>query len=107
MGREQQLTELGHAFESAAAGRGQFLCVTGEPGIGKTTLVDAFCGELETAGRPFALARGRCSERLAGSEAYLPLLDALESLLQGSWGETAGRTMKAIAPNCWGTNEML
>ena len=45
------------------------------------------------------MARGRCSERLAGTEAYLPFLEALESLLHGEDGEAAAQVMKAIAPN--------
>ena len=63
---------------------GLFLCVTGEPGIGKTTLVEDFLAELAAAGRTCTVARGRCSERLAGAEAYLPFLEALESLLRGA-----------------------
>ena len=99
VGRQKELAELGRAFESAAAGQGLFLCVTGEPGIGKTTLVEDFLSELAATGRLCALARGRCSERLAGTEAYLPFLDALESLLHGEVGEAAARVMKATAPN--------
>ena len=44
------------------------------------------------------LAHGRCSERLAGTEAYLPFLEALESLLRGEDGEAVARLMKVIAP---------
>ena len=98
VGRQKELAELGRAFESAAAGQGLFLCVTGEPGIGKTTLVEDFLSELAATGRPCALARGRCSERLAGTEAYLPFLEALESLLHGEVGEVAARVMKADRP---------
>ena len=71
------------ASKSAAAGRGLLLCVTGEPGLGKTTLVESFLDELAASGRPYGLARGRCSERLAGTEAYLPFLEALDSLITG------------------------
>ena len=99
VGRQKELAELGRAFESAAMGRGLFLCVTGEPGIGKTTLVEDFLSELAATGRPFALARGRCSERLAGTDAYLPFLEALENLLHGDGCEAAARVMKATAPN--------
>lgn len=99
VGRQKELAELGHAFESAVAGQGRFLCVTGEPGIGKTTLVEDFLGQLAATGRPYALARGRCSERLAGTEAYLPFLDALESSLHGEVGEAAALAMKKTAPN--------
>ena len=48
---------------------------------------------------PLRFARGRCSERLAGTEAYLPFLEALESLLHGEVSEAAARAMKATAPN--------
>ena len=99
VGRQKELAELGRAFESAAGGQGLFLCVTGEPGIGKTTLVEDFLSELAGTGRPCALARGRCSERLAGTDAYLPFLEALENLLHGDGGEEAARVMKATAPN--------
>ena len=76
VGREAERAELRAAFRS---GRGSLLCVAGEPGIGKTTLVEDFLTEL-AAGNQCTIARGRCSERLAGTEAYLPLLEAVESL---------------------------
>ena len=74
------------------------LCVTGEPGLGKTTLVESFLEELAASGRTWSLARGRCSERLAGAEAYLPFLEALDSLLQGEGGASAAQAMKLLAP---------
>src|SRR5512135_3812768 len=78
VGREAERAELRAGFESAVVGRGTLLCVAGEPGIGKTTLVEDFLGELAAGGRTCWIARGRCSERLAGAEAYLPFLEALE-----------------------------
>ena len=96
VGREAELAELRAGFESVVAGRGLFLCITGEPGIGKTTLVEDFLAEPAVAGR--ACAVGRCSERLAGAEAYLPVLEALESLLHGEGGEAVARVMKLVAP---------
>jgi TolB-like protein/predicted ATPase/predicted Ser/Thr protein kinase len=99
VGRQKELAEMGRAFESAVAGQALFLCVTGEPGIGKSTLVEDFLSELAAAGRPYLLARGRCSERLAGAEAYLPILEAMESLLQGDGGKATAQVMKATAPN--------
>jgi tetratricopeptide (TPR) repeat protein len=98
VGRQAELAELRAAFESAAAGRGLLLCAAGEPGIGKTTLVEEFLGTL-AAGRPACwIARGRCSERLAGSEAYLPILEALDSLLHGEGGDAIAQVMKVVAP---------
>src|SRR5262249_7718863 len=43
-------------------------------------------------------ARGRCSERLAGAEAYLPVLEALHNMLHGAGGASAARLMRAVAP---------
>jgi DNA-binding winged helix-turn-helix (wHTH) protein len=88
VGREKECAELAAAFESAAAGRGLLVCVAGEPGIGKTTLVQDFLSGLQASGKSFHLAIGRCSQRLAGEEAYLPFLEALESLLRSDGGLT-------------------
>jgi tetratricopeptide (TPR) repeat protein len=98
VGRQSELAALRTGFVSVAGGRGQFLCVAGEPGIGKTTLVEEFLDELATGNRTCRLARGRCSERLAGTEAYLPILEALDSLLHGGGGEEVARVMKVVAP---------
>jgi predicted ATPase len=98
VGREVERTDLREAFARAAAGRGAFLTVTGEPGIGKTVLVEDFLAELEVNPQRPVIVRGRCSERLAGSEAYLPVLEALENLLHRTSGESFSELMKATAP---------
>jgi predicted ATPase len=98
VGREQERAALRAGLESAAAGSGLVLCVTGEPGLGKTTLIEEFLDELAAGGRLCGVARGRCSERLAGAEAYLPVLEALDSLLQGDGGAAAARLLKLLAP---------
>jgi DNA-binding winged helix-turn-helix (wHTH) protein/tetratricopeptide (TPR) repeat protein len=98
VGRGKERTELAAAFESAVAGRGVLVCVAGEPGIGKTTLVEDFLSDLHSSGRSFLLAKGRCSERLAGSEAYLPFLEALESLLRSDGGGVAPK-LRTLAPS--------
>jgi TolB-like protein/Tfp pilus assembly protein PilF/predicted ATPase/class 3 adenylate cyclase len=100
VGRERERNELRAAFNTADGGRGALMCVAGEPGIGKTTLVEDFLAELATTNQ-CAIARGRCSERLAGTEAYLPMLEALESLMaqvgQGSH-LPHGEKLKQLAP---------
>jgi predicted ATPase len=94
VGRERERLDLRAALAAASAGRGQILCVAGEPGIGKTTLIEGFLREIAAGSGHFRVARGRCSERLAGTEAYLPWLEALDSLLRGEAGGSAARTMR-------------
>src|SRR5262249_27260982 len=84
-------------FEAAAAGRGAMVCVTGEAGLGKTTLVEDFLTEIQQAHPSSRIARGRCSERLAGAGADLPFLEALDSLIRAS--PALPRVMKAPAPS--------
>ena len=97
VGRQTERAQLRAAFESAQSGRGLLLCVAGEPGIGKTTLVEDFLSQLAAHGS-CTVAHGRCSERLAGTGAYLPLLEALESLLRSASNPRAAHLMKQIAP---------
>ncbi len=98
VGRERERAGLHEGFEDAADGHGQLWCVAGESGIGKTTLVESFLADLSAGGSPCYIARGHCSERLAGTEAYLPLLEALQSLLQGDTRETIVRAVQRAAP---------
>lgn len=79
IGRAREREVMARAFESACLGRGRLLAVAGEAGIGKTSLVDA-CLADHAATTGFRLAHGRCSERVAGTEAYLPWLEALDTL---------------------------
>jgi serine/threonine protein kinase/predicted ATPase len=98
VGRERERAELRSAFESAAGGRGLFVCVSGESGMGKTTLVEDFLAGISAGPAMCHVARGRSSERLAGTEAYLPFIEALESLLNAPAGESVARLLKTVAP---------
>ena len=96
--REAELAVLNAAYSQADAGNGSFVCVAGEPGIGKTTIVEDFLARLASGGGRYLLARGNCSERLAATEAYLPVVDALENLLRCEQHGSAARVMKVVAP---------
>ncbi|MCI0380815.1 MAG: protein kinase [Gemmataceae bacterium] len=95
--RDLELAALRRAFERAEAGDGTLFCLAGEPGIGKTTLVEDFLAELKN--RPCLIARGHCSERLGDTEAYLPVVDALEDLSYGPAKGSITRLMQVVAPS--------
>ena len=107
VGRDTERAALLSAFESAASGRGLLLCVVGEAGIGKTTLVEGLLAEVAER-EPCRIAQGRCSERLAGTGAYLPWLEALDGLRRAAGHGTVRRAyandervdqaMRRIAP---------
>jgi tetratricopeptide (TPR) repeat protein len=98
VGREAERTELRRAYQRVRDGQSLLLGVSGEAGIGKTSLVEDFLIEVTTSPDRPIIARGRCSERLAGAEAYLPILEALDSLLHRAGGESFQTMMKTVAP---------
>src|SRR5208282_3632796 len=68
-GRERSLEELNGYLDSAQRGNRQIVFITGESGIGKTTLADAFQIACET--KPgVRVSRGQCMEGFGGKEAY-------------------------------------
>ncbi len=97
VGRQAGLTLLDSCFQKALAGERQVVFVTGEAGIGKTTLVDVF---QEQAARhaDLRIARGQCIEGFGGKEAYYPMLEALGSLLQGEGSSSLVQTLAQRAP---------
>src|SRR5262249_53024539 len=66
----------------ARRGARQVGFITGEAGIGKTTVVDAFGAQVAQEPELW-LARGQCIESYGAGEAYLPILEALGQLCRG------------------------
>jgi predicted ATPase len=76
VGREAELASLSRRYEQTRRGRRQVLFVTGDAGMGKTALVDAFTEQLGSD-EPVWVGQGQCVEQYGAGEAYLPLLEAL------------------------------
>ena len=76
LGRETELARMRDWLERTLGGERQLVFVTGEAGIGKTTLVQAL---LENAARipGLRIARGQCLEHYGSGEAYMPVLDGI------------------------------
>jgi len=98
VGRERERTQLQEGLQTVFTGQGLLMCVVGEPGIGKTTLVNEFLAEVNAAARPCTIAKGHCSERLAGTGAYLPFLDMLESFIKSRADGSTAKMMRNKAP---------
>jgi DNA-binding winged helix-turn-helix (wHTH) protein/tetratricopeptide (TPR) repeat protein len=86
VGREAELSQLHRWLEIALQGQRQIVFITGEPGIGKTTLVDTFLDQIAADGSLW-LGRGQCIEHYGAGEAYLPVLEALGRLCREPGGQ--------------------
>ena len=93
VGREAERRVLQHALEKALAGQRQLMFVTGEPGIGKSRLVDSFVsslaavengtspdGSMPAVARRVRVGHGQCIEHYGSGEPYLPILEAVTRL---------------------------
>ena len=97
VGRGPIFEELNGCLDAAQRGNRQIVFITGEPGIGKTTLADAF--HLKCEARPgVTVARGQCMEGFGGKEAYYPVLDALGDWMNGPDSEAVVEILARVAP---------
>jgi predicted ATPase len=101
VGRERELGELRACLQRAIGGTRQIVFVTGEPGIGKTTLIELFLARATGGDRP-RVAQGRCIETHGAGEAYLPLLEAMTRLCREPGGQPIVRLLRHHAPNWLG-----
>lgn len=97
VGRESALTTLESLLERAGRSQRQVVFVTGEAGIGKTTVVDAFLRQA-TRNSDLLIARGQCVEGFGGKEAYYPVLEAFGQLLRLDAGRAVFEVLSKQAP---------
>ena len=97
VGRAAELARLHARLASAIDGQRQLVFVTGEPGIGKTTLVETFLSQIAVGHGP-RVARGQCVEQYGAGEAYLPVLEALARWGREPGGERLVQVLKQHAP---------
>jgi predicted ATPase len=122
VGREAELAQLHTWLDTALNGERQIVFVTGEPGIGKTTLIEAFLQRLEsrvqrresegqkhpevrtldprsqTLDTLLWLGRGQCIEHYGAGEAYMPVLEALGRLCRDPEGKQLLDVLSRYAP---------
>jgi tetratricopeptide (TPR) repeat protein len=98
VGRQHELDRIRAAFACASGGTGLMVTVSGDAGMGKTTIVEDFLAEIEAGKAAAWIARGCCSERLAKTDAFVPIFECLDDLTRGELGVEAVQSMKTAAP---------
>ena len=98
VGRSAQIEELWSCFQRALGNQAQLVFITGEPGIGKTSLVDEFLLNAAARCPGMRIARGQCVEGYGGKEAYYPVFEALGKLCRAAQGDSLIQILAAQAP---------
>jgi DNA-binding winged helix-turn-helix (wHTH) protein len=95
--REPDLARLEGWLARALEGERHMVFITGEAGIGKTTLVEAFTERAAGQAGLWA-AHGQCLEHFGEGEPYLPLLEAFTRLCRQPGKERLVDLMRQHAP---------
>jgi len=104
VGREAELAKLAALARLAAAGQRQIVFLTGEMGIGKTTLADELVRMLAQGGEPTnplpptLVARGQCIEQFGTGEPYMPLFEAIARLGRSNDSQHVVEVLRRHAP---------
>jgi DNA-binding winged helix-turn-helix (wHTH) protein/tetratricopeptide (TPR) repeat protein len=96
VGRQAALSDLADYLRRAVGGQRQLIFVSGEAGIGKTSLVDVFQQQAIAMG--IRVARGQSVEGFGGKEAYYPIFEALGELATGTDARDFVDTLAVQAP---------
>jgi DNA-binding winged helix-turn-helix (wHTH) protein len=98
VGRDAEIERLLGALDRAAAGQRQVAFVTGDAGIGKTALCEAF---LRVAPRRHAIRAtwAQCMKLSGPSEPYYPLLDLLTRLARSADDDAVTTALAVHAPS--------
>ena len=98
VGRDSELADLHAHLARARNGERPTVFVTGDPGIGKTALIDAFSTQIANTAK-LRIARGQSLESFGGKESLYPVREALNSLRHME--DEKARTLLASAAPGW------
>ncbi|HEX3470881.1 MAG TPA: AAA family ATPase [Silvibacterium sp.] len=95
VGRDLELATLHSHLDRARNAERPTVFITGEAGIGKTALIDAFCAQLGHVAR-LRIARGQSLESFGGKESFYPVREALNSLCNAEDEKTRALLASAV-----------
>jgi predicted ATPase len=91
------LAQLQAWYERVQKGEPHIIFVSGDAGIGKTTLVERFLAQAQARGI-VRIGRGHCIEQYEHGEVYLPVLRALQQLCRAPDGDQVITILRRYAP---------
>ena len=97
VGRQREVDALEAWFQRAATGDRQLVFVSGDVGIGKTTVLDLWLARRAADGE-VRIAWGQCVEHRGEGEPYLPVLAALGQLGHRPGGSEILAVLRRYAP---------
>jgi predicted ATPase len=97
VGREEELARLTALADLLSQGQRQVAFITGEAGIGKTALAEAFCRQVRSS-MPISVALGQCVEGFGAKEEYYPVMEALGQLCASADSDRACRILARMCP---------
>lgn len=99
VGRDDLLNQLSQSWESAQRGDKQIVFLQGEAGQGKTALLNHWLEQQFTENTDHLVATVACFDQRGSSEPYLPILDALSSLLKRPQQDAIKQQLRQYAPS--------
>jgi DNA-binding SARP family transcriptional activator/tetratricopeptide (TPR) repeat protein len=96
LGREPELAELRASVADAIAGDGRLILVSGEPGIGKSRLLDELA--TQAAARGVRVLWGRCWEA-GGAPAYWPWCQSIRAYVRSCKPDELATELRNGAPD--------
>ena len=100
VGRQAELRRLHECLRRARQGERQLVFITGEAGIGKTTLLEEFLRSPSVRGPDLHVLQGQCIQQHGQREPYMPVLEAIERVLSAPEGAPLIPLFRRMAP-CW------
>jgi DNA-binding winged helix-turn-helix (wHTH) protein len=97
VGRSEPMRQLATFMQRADSGARQLVFLSGERGLGKTTLIEEFCKRAE-ADCGACVTMGQCVERHGAGAAHYPLFEALGRLCTIPYGAAVVDALTDLAP---------
>jgi predicted ATPase len=100
--REEELQRLRSALDEAVSGHGHVVFVTGDPGTGKTALVNELATQAQARHPELLVASGKCNAHTGIGDPYLPFREVLGLLtgdVEARWA--AGAIARDHAVRLW------